>query len=277
MFEILKSINENYAALLSLFASVIMIVVTIIYVRHTKRQADYAEKSVETLINQIKVEKQPCIVPVVTNSYGSAFLARDYVRKQLSFEINLHNCGDAAAVNVYTIASFELQINKDKAGNKPILFASLLPSNVHAIMREETKTVSIHFETYEIESLLEELEEAMSLNWERVKKDPTRHHYEGAKLVIITYYRNVMGQWYKSSIKQELPWLEYMNPPKKKTHNINETTIPPCKINEGDEFKAVLTTEKYSPFVFEMVSEEEAVKSIKKFEDESPWIKELIL
>lgn len=42
MLEFIKIINSDYAGVLSLLSSLIMVVVTIIYVGHTKRQANYA-------------------------------------------------------------------------------------------------------------------------------------------------------------------------------------------------------------------------------------------
>jgi hypothetical protein len=47
MLELIKIINTDYAGVLSLLSSLIMVVVTIIYVGHTKRQANYAKESAE--------------------------------------------------------------------------------------------------------------------------------------------------------------------------------------------------------------------------------------
>lgn len=73
MLEFIKIINSGYAGVLSLLSSLIMVVVTIIYVGHTKRQANYAKESAELVAKQMKIDKQPCIVPYVTDSCGSAW------------------------------------------------------------------------------------------------------------------------------------------------------------------------------------------------------------
>lgn len=92
MLEFIKSINSDYAGVLSLLSSLVMIIVTIIYVRHTKRQAYYAKESAELVAKQIKTDKQPCVVPLVIDSYGSAWDASDYTRIQLGFTIKLKKC-----------------------------------------------------------------------------------------------------------------------------------------------------------------------------------------
>lgn len=76
MLEFIKIINSDYAGVLSLLSSLIMVVVTIIYVGHTKRQANYAKESAELVAKQMKIDKQPCIVPYVTDSCGSAWVPR---------------------------------------------------------------------------------------------------------------------------------------------------------------------------------------------------------
>ena len=89
MLEFIKIINSDYAGVLSLLSSLIMVVVTIIYVGHTKRQANYAKESAELVAKQMKIDKQPCIVPYVTDSCGSAWDTTDYTRMQLGFTIKL--------------------------------------------------------------------------------------------------------------------------------------------------------------------------------------------
>lgn len=160
MLEFIKIINSDYAGVLSLLSSLIMVVVTIIYVGHTKRQANYAKESAELVAKQIKIDKQPCIVPYVTDSYGSVWDATDYTRMQLGFTIKLRNVGDSPAINVYTLADIELQFTEDSDGNKKLLPASLLPGFVQALSADEETEINIHFETSEIKALICELRKA---------------------------------------------------------------------------------------------------------------------
>ncbi len=195
MLEFIKIINSDYAGVLSLLSSLIMVVVTIIYVGHTKRQANYAKESAELVAKQIKIDKQPCVVPYVTDSYGSAWDATDYTRMQLGFTIKLKNVGDSPAINVYTLAEIELQFTEDTNGNKKRLPASLLPGFVQALSAEEETEINIRFETSEIKALICELRKALEKNWERLRTNPSHHHFTGAKLFVRVFFKNLMGQW----------------------------------------------------------------------------------
>lgn len=256
MLEFIKSINSDYAGVLSLLSSLVMVIVTIIYVRHTKRQAYYAKESAELVAKQIKTDKQPCVVPLVIDSYGSAWDASDYTRIQLGFTIKLKNVGNSPAINVYTFADFELQFIKDSDGNKKLLPAALLPGFIQALSAEEETEINIHFETAEIKELICELRKTAEKNWERLRTNPSHNHYNGANLKIRVFFKNLMGQWWESTISYEIPWLVFKNPPPQKTHNLNENTIPPKEIHEEDEFKAVLSSHHIAPFVFAMTTEE---------------------
>ena len=272
MLEFIKSINSDYAGVLSLLSSLVMVIVTIIYVRHTKRQAYYAKESAELVAKQIKTDKQPCVVPLVIDSYGSAWDASDYTRIQLGFTIKLKNVGNSPAINVYTLADFELQFIKDSDGNKELLPAALLPGFIQALSAEEETEINIHFETAEIKELICELRKTAEKNWERLRTNPSHNYYNGANLKIRVFFKNLMGQWCESTISYEIPWLVFKNPPPQKTHNLNENTIPPKEIHEGDEFKAVLSSHHIAPFVFAMTTEERVTDMLQKYLDESPWL-----
>ena len=276
MLGFLQEINNNYAGLLSFLSSLIMVVVTIIYVWHTRRQANYAKESMELVAKQIKTSKQPCIVPSVIDSHGSAFDATEYTRIQLGFDICLKNVGDAPAINIYSLASIELQLSSDISGNKKTLSAALLPHYVQALFVGEEKTIHMHFETSEVNALIRELSKSMEMNEERIKTNPSQHHYVGALLVIQVLCKNTMGQWCESRITYEIPWLEFLNPLPRETHNINENTIPPKRIQCGDMFRATLCASHLAPFSYKMTTDENVKKLLKPYIDVSPWLLEAV-
>lgn len=276
MLDFLKTINSDYAGVLSLLSSLVMVIVTIIYVRHTKRQAYYAKESAELVAKQIKTDKQPCVVPNVTDSFGTAWDCTDYTRMQLGFTINLKNVGDSPAINIYTLTDIELQFTKDSEGNKKMLTAALLPGFIHALSAEEETEINIHFETAEIKTLICELREAAEKNWERIRTNPSHNYYTGANLIIRVFFKNIMGQWYGSTVSYEIAWLAYKNSPPRKTHNLNENTIPPKEIHEGDEFEAILSSHYIAPFVFAMTTEERVIDLLQKYINESPWLSTIL-
>jgi hypothetical protein len=180
--------------------------------------------------------------------------------------------GDAPAINIYTLANVELQFTNDDKGNKKILSAALLPRFIQALSIGENTNVRIHFETAEVKTLVNELRITMEKNWARLRTDPTHHHYTGANLVVCVLFKNIMGQWARSTITYEIPWLEYQNPPTQKTHNLNENTIPPKRIREGDCFKAALSSPGVAPFSYEMINEQKVKEILTAYTDESPWL-----
>lgn len=272
MLEFLQSINNNYASVLSLLSSVIMVIVTIIYVGHTKRQADYAKDSAELIAKQIKLEKQPCIIPEIIDSSGSAFNATNYTRIQLEFNLRLKNVGDAPAINIFSLAEVELQHSKDIDGKLKQLPASLLPNFVQAIRAGNEQEISIHFETREVSELVKELSKNMEMNWERIRTNPSQHHYIGARLIIRVLFKNIMGQWYESVLSNEIAWLEYKNSPERNTHNINENTIPPQQLREGDSFRAVMISPHYAPFSVKMQTVDYVNAILEQYAEDCPEI-----
>lgn len=276
MLDFIKIINNDYADVLSLLASLIMVIVTIIYVVHTHRQVYYARQSAELVGKQIKIDKQPCVVPNVVDSFGSAFDTSSYVRKQLGFDVKLKNVGDSPAINIYTFADIELQFTHDAEGNKKRLSAALLPSFTQALSAEGETDVNILFETSEINALIWELGISLEKNWERIKNNPSQSNFCGANLIISVLFKNIMGQWYESTISYEIEWLEYLNPPEQKTKNLNENTIPPKEICVGDKYKAVLSSGHLAPFEVKMISEETVIKLLQKYREESPWLNRVL-
>jgi hypothetical protein len=191
---------------------------------------------------------------------------------QLGFTIKLKNVGDSPAINVYTLAEIELQFTEDTDGNKKRLPASLLPGFVQALSAEEETVINIHFETSEIKALICELRKASEKNWERLRTNPSHHHFTGAKLFVRVFFKNLMRQWCESTISYEIAWLAYKNPPPQKTHNLNENTIPPKEIHEGDEFKAVLSSHHIAPYLFAMTTDKHVIDVLQGYKDDSPWL-----
>ena len=148
----------------------------------------------------------------------------------------------------------------------------MLPGFTQALSAEEETDINIHFETSEVKALICELRKASEKNWERLRTNPSYHHYTGAKLIIRVFFKNLMGQWCESTISYEIAWLAYKNPAPQKTHNLNENTIPPKEIREGDEFKAVLSSHHIAPFVFAMTTDKHVIDVLQGYTDESPWL-----
>jgi len=65
-------------------------------------------------------------------------------------------------------------------------------------------------------------------------------------------------------------------PPQQQTYNLNENTIPPKQIREGDEFRAVLSSHQLAPFTYRMTTEDKINSILQNYAEESPWLSEVI-
>jgi hypothetical protein len=270
--QLLKTINDNYANVFSFLATVVMIIITAIYVVFTKRQADCSKESNETLQEQFKQQNQPCIVPTVQDTNGVAFDTGTYIRVQFSVDILLKNVGNAPAIMTFTTAEFELQNTIMKNKQKKVIDAAHSPDYVQCVEAQGSQNVNIVFETEEINLLWKDLSITLNKNWKRVKNDPSRQPYMGTNLIIHTFYRNLLGQWYESSISREIGWLVNEKPRPNKTGNINENTYPPHEIACGTKFKAQLNSPHMAPLVFHLVSDEYVNSKLQNYKADNPWI-----
>ena len=184
---------------------------------------------------------------------------------------------DRYDLDVAAVESQIGQLSADQAADGLFRRGGILPLDreTDAELRERLRDevdIDIHFETSEIKELVCELRKTAEKNWERIRTNPSQNHYNGPNLIIRVFFKNLMGQWCESSISYEIAWLAYKNPPQHKKHNLNENTIPPKEIHEGDKFKAVLSSNRIAPFVFEMTNEEYVTDLLQKYIDESPWL-----
>lgn len=91
-------------------------------------------------------------------------------------------------------------------------------------------------------------------------------------LCIRVLFKNIMGQWYESVLSNEIAWLEYKNSPERNTHNVNENTIPPQQLREGDSFRAVMISPHYAPFSVKMQTVDYVNAILEQYAEDCPEI-----
>lgn len=249
--ELLQYIDTNFSGVLSVSVSAITALVTLIYVIFTYKQMKASQVSTETAIKQLQLNNQPCIITEISKTYGSKCFSG--TRRQLLVELNLENVGDSPALSVYVFAYLDLQHTKHKITSSNIVEMYFLPDFIKCIKVSEKVSASVHFETPEINMLLEDLKIAHEKNMTRVQVDPYQSAYLGTVLVIETYYRNVLGQWFKNTIRQEILWLNDLHAQPRKTNNLNENTIPPCTLDQDTEFELKLVSPRLSVLSTELI------------------------
>lgn len=263
--EVLLLINNNFASLLSVIVAVISACITLIYVVFTYKQMKATQNATETAIQQLRLNNQPCVIPMITATRGTKCFTK--TRRQLLIEIELDNVGDSPAITVFTFSHLELQyINNKKDGSKTVNM-EYIPFFKKCIKSGEKIEASVRYETFEINMLLEDLKVALEKNIERLRTDPHRTHYKGTVLVVEVYYRNVVGQWFKNVLRQEICWMSDKNAAPRKTNNINENTIPPSPLLSDTEFELQLVSEAFSSFSIGVVDEKEIQDKLKEYKE----------
>ena len=102
----------------------------------------------------------------------------------------------------------------------------------------------------------------------RLRTNPYKHPYRGTVLVVEVYYKNLLGQWFKNTLKQQICWLVDVNASQRKTENLNENTIPPCLLGRDTDFTLQLVSSKFSPAGIELVGIDEVQEKLDPYQEE---------
>lgn len=270
--DILKELNNNYANILSLFSSIVMILVTGIYVVFTYRQAKYAKQSLDAVQKQFRAERQPCVVPSISCATGTSWDTGEYIRRQLGVSIDLENAGDSPALTVFVIASLSINFPPENWDRTIPLYAAHGPDYLQVIPPNAKASARIIFENSELIPLYKSLETAMKLNLERIQVSPSKHAYRGAQVIIQTFYKNVLGQWYESKLTREISWFISKDKRPSHSNNLNEFTYPPLLPDTGEHVEAQFISPRMSPLSVNMVSEDYVLSVLSEFIEDNPWI-----
>lgn len=254
--DIIEILNQ-YANLLSFFSSLLMLIVTAVYVYFTKRQATSASDSFFESITQFRESKQPCLIPTVKSVSGIAFDTSTDIRIQFTFNYELENIGDSPALSVNTIAKMHLKYSKESE-----VVAHLMPKYKHFVQVQSKEASSFHFETNEFRSILEDIQISSVKNRKRIEINPCQTPYSGPILQISVFYKNLMGQWYETLLEQELLDIKRLVNEKgeiRKKGEVLEYTydqeIVDQNINDGDRFKGYMINPAYSNLTRRKITE----------------------
>lgn len=271
--EFFENINKNYAGVLSLVVSIITAIITAVYVVFTYKQMQAAQTSIDLMRKQMALDKQPCIIPEIIGASSAPVLSNG--RRFLDIDINLQNTGSFSAISVITIGYFKLQQIKTKEDSNTVnMFGT--PFYLPQIMLGSSNKAHIYFENKEIKYLIKDLTTVHYKNSERIQKDPTQNYFRGTLLIIKTYYRNILDQWFESQLSQEISWIIDNNAPERKTGNLNENTIPPRKLTPKMDVKLQFGFLNASPVNIRPVTEQYVTDQLEKYKERSPELFEAL-
>lgn len=265
--DILQFIEVN-TQVLTFLTSLFMLVITVIYVYFTAKQTSISVNALQESVKQFKEAKQPCIIPYIKKVSGCAFDTTKYLRIQLGFDFQLTNVGDSPAISIYSIALMRM---RHSSGEKEVC-AHLMPKYIHSLSIQETKDNQLHFETAEFRDIMEDLEISYVKNMKRIETDPRVSPFRGPSFQLIILYKNLSGQWYRTSFEQDL--LDIKRKAEKNTDSdehareVDTEDISNRDITDGDRLVGRMINPAYSHLNQEKISSKDVEELINKYSDE---------
>ncbi len=182
--------------ILSLLATMLLVLITAIYVYLTK-------KILDSTISQSKL----IYSPVIGIRLGTIGISQVFgpSRRNLNVDLSLTNVGNAPAIEILVDGEILLQYTNIEGEKmipsrfEPIIIPFITPG-------EEIKNDmhGLNFGNKCIKYLLDDFRECHRLNIQRIKTDPTKEAYSSSKLRIIIYYRNNIGQYFETTAEAYL-------------------------------------------------------------------------
>ena len=202
--ELLKSINNDYAAVLSTIFSLSLVIVTVIYVMLTYRQVQHLEM-------EHKISVVPTLIPEIIQTKGSEYFGD---RRQLSVKLKVQNIGDGPALRIYS--KIKIKYNHVEFNDYDQLFEYSYLGSLASMKEDE---LEMHFETEKIEKMIEDLSIRHAKNTFRVKSNPSQNAYVGPFLMVELVYSNIHGQFFKTKyIREILGLIAYERSEEKDKH-----------------------------------------------------------
>ena len=207
----IQDINTNYAALLSFIVAVILAIITGFYAASAYSQKKASEKSVEVMINQIQLDKQPCVYPNLL--YGLAGSAKHNLDRgwELEFHVPLKNIGNYTALSVQTLGYLELHYLPDT----PILLRMSGPTRMTSYValgeEMEKKSTKISFASSAFLRLAEDMKKCAEIYPEYKKGNAESEKY-GPKLIIKVLYKNILGENFIGIVSKRLKYTTISTP-----------------------------------------------------------------
>lgn len=227
---------QVYGSVLSLIASIILVLVTGIYVYFTKRILD-------STIRQSNLVSNPVIGIKVGEMHISEVFGPS--RRNLSIGLNLINVGNAPAIDV--LVDSEIVFSYTNINGENTIPARFEPYSIPFIRPgEEISEENFHnpsFGNQYIIHLFDDERECNRLNINRIETNPEKESYNSSLLRVCLYYKNNLGQHFESTyethfrvgdhIKKAGDPLDFIPPKDNESCQLHEINVPRSKFHSG--------------------------------------------
>jgi hypothetical protein len=219
---LVDSAQSYTISLISLLATLVLVIINGIYIYFTKRTLDVALRQSNLVYN-----------PVIGITLGKVSVSPVFgpSRRQIRVKTNLTNVGNAPAIDVLVDA--EIVLSYSNIEGEKIIPAYHEPSSIPFIRSgEETKDdprLSPTFGNTCVAHVLADFQEGNRLNVLRIATEPTKMPYNSSMLRVYASYRNSIGQYFESTYEIYLSLEEI--PSDKKDSEIDLIYIPRPKFH----------------------------------------------
>lgn len=211
---------QQYSGALTFLVTVLLVALTAFY-------AFWTRGILAATANQSRLSLSPVIGIKITDIWISEVFGHN--RRNMSVSLELANVGNAPAIEVLVDAEIELRYSTVK-GEK-VIPARDEPDMVPYIRPGESVTdPAPGFGNTLITHFFDDVRESLRLNLHRIETDPTQESFKTSRLRVIVYYRNSLGQYFKSFYETEIAlWSDVGNeklPADNKTAKVSQVYIP---------------------------------------------------
>ncbi|MGZ8153026.1 MAG: hypothetical protein ACXW0Q_10015 [Methylovulum sp.] len=187
---------QQYSGALTFLATLLLVALTAFYAYWTKG-------ILSATANQARLSLSPVIGIVVKSiTIGEVFGPK---RRNMNVEIELSNVGNAPAIELLVDA--EVTLRHSSVKGKKVIPARFEPSMISFLRQGEQiseRGVSLCFGNTFITHFFDDVREAHRLNLHRIETDPTQESFNTSRLRVIAYYRNSLGQQFRSYYEVEI-------------------------------------------------------------------------
>ncbi|MFX0201726.1 MAG: hypothetical protein ACFFCW_36900 [Candidatus Hodarchaeota archaeon] len=186
---------QMHSEVISLASSVLLLVITGIYVYLTKRILESSQSASKLALN-----------PVIGIEIGEIRIGKVYgerKRRNMGVDLKLTNVGNAPAIEALVDA--EIILAYSAINGEQTIPSRFEPQMIPFIKPGQTiEDSSPNFGNTLITHLLDDYREYNRLNIHRIETDPTLDPFSASQLRVVVSYRNSVGQHYESTYQVHL-------------------------------------------------------------------------
>ncbi len=230
---------QQYSGALTFLATLLLVALTAFYAYWTKG-------TLAATASQARLNLNPVIgITVKKISITEVFGPK---RRNMSVEVELFNVGNAPAIEVLVDSEIELRyssVNGEKA--IPARFEPDMIPFVKPGDQVAGPGVSPSYGNKFITHFFDDARESHRLNLHRIETDPTQESFKTSRLRVMAYYRNSLGQHFRSCYEIEIGFWRKNGgkgiPEDNETCEVDMFYIPRPAFHAGPADKKTIATE----------------------------------